>query len=150
MKTISCAAHELCGADHDEATDEPIRHYRVITDEHDAHRVVARWTGDDPTTARVELTYDETTVTLDLRGATFWAGALVSGGVWSPAHGGGAGAMAIDLGIAAEVLSLLDEDGEPPQFGSRHLGMSVDRAVARIFEDDEDAELIPSRNGGRS
>jgi hypothetical protein len=149
MGTISCA-HELCAADHDEATDEPIRHYRVITDEHDAHRVVARWTGDDPTTARVELTHQDATVTLTPRDAAFWAGVLVSGGVWAPAHGGGAGAMAIDLGIAAEVLSLLDEDGEPPQFGSRHLGMSVDRAVAQIFEDDDSAALIPPRNGGRS
>jgi hypothetical protein len=138
MSTISCT-HELCAADHHhDATPETARHHRVITHEDDAHRVTACWTGDDPTTARVEMTYGGTTVTLTPRDAAFWARALTAGGVWSPAEGGGAAAMAIDLGAAAEVLLYVDPDGEPPEFGSGHLDRSIRRIVAQFFEDDEE------------
>lgn len=141
MSTISCA-HDLCAADRHEATPTPIRHHRMTSGEGEPYSVVARWIDGDQAAARVEMTHEGTTVSLTPSDAAFWARILTLGGSWSPAVGASAAGIAIDLGVAAEVLSLLDENGKTPEFGSRHLAMSVDRAVAHILGDEDDDEQL--------
>lgn len=131
MNKISCR-HELCAADHQHDT---TLHYRVTSDEGEPYRVLASWLETEAGTvsARVEMTYGGSTVVLTPHEATVWARVLVAGVAF-----GHTASLAVDLGTAIEVLSLLDEDGASPEFGSLHLSMSVDRAVARIFEDDDE------------
>jgi hypothetical protein len=113
-----------------------------VADEHEIdegaeHRVVAAWTAGDPTSAYVELTYRDETVTVRLADALFWSRSLTAGGSWSPNVGSGTGDIAVDIAVAAEILyHATPDDVPPPKFGSRRVEMTVQSVVSGYFEDE--------------
>lgn len=138
MPTIACTT-ELCALDHHEST--PARHHRVVSGDGADHRVVASWTTDDPTSAYVELTHHDESVTLRLAEALFWARTLTAGGSWSPNIGSGTGDIATDLAIAAEILYHGAADHiRPPDFGSRRVEMTVSQVVSGYFDDNDEGD----------
>lgn len=152
MPTIACKS-ELCAEDqHEAATPEEMQHRRLVTDEDADYRVVATWTGTlyDVTTAHVELTHHETTMTLTPSETLFWVQVLTAGGVFfTPADGPASSSeIAADLATAAEVLYYVNPDRIPEQeFTSRNIEMIVQRAIGAFFPDDED-EDEPAHVGG--
>jgi hypothetical protein len=133
MGTISCTV-ELCELNEHDA--DYVRHMRITSDPEASHRVVAWWTGEDPTSAHIALTRDDQTVNLTARDAAFWAGTLAAGGLMlsTTSRRRGPAAVAVDLAAAAEVLFYLTPDGPPLDFGSRFLAMSVECVIGRYFD----------------
>jgi hypothetical protein len=138
MSIIPCT-NELCAKDQHEATaPEQVRHERVTSDEGAEHHVVAYWAGDKGEGGHIVFTFDGDVIDITARDGAFWANVLTAGGSFTPAVGTGTGRIAVDLGLAAEILYWVDPDSEPLGFISRHLSNSVERAMDTYFRDESE------------